>query len=206
MPGIDSYTKLCLHGNGADAATFIPDYGIPGVGTTPQTVLMLHFDGADAAVATKDAATDKAVTFVGTAQLDTAQSKFGGSSLLLDGDSDYVTLADSDDWNFGTGNFTIDFWVRFNDVTANTETICGQRVNAQNRWVFYFSGDDTTIFFYAEIGEVAKAHYSGTWAPSVNTWYHLALVRNGTALNIYVDGTALSLTERTAIGTKKLRI
>ncbi len=90
--GIDTYTKLLLPGDGSDTATFIPDTSNVNdyVGTTNKNVLTLHLDGADAATATTDAATNKAVTFVGTAQLDTAQSKFGGSSLLLDGNSYWV--------------------------------------------------------------------------------------------------------------------
>ena len=91
MAGIDSYSKLLLHGNGTDAATFVPDSSNVDnyASNADKCVLMLHFDGADAAVATTDAATNKAVTFVGTAQLDTAQSKFGGSSLLGAGSGDY---------------------------------------------------------------------------------------------------------------------
>ena len=82
MSGIDAYTKLCSHFNGADGAT---DYTDPVAG---------------------------AATFGGTAQLDTAQKEFGTAALLLDGNSDYVTYPDSDDWSFGTGDFTIDFWIR----------------------------------------------------------------------------------------------
>ncbi|HPC33867.1 MAG TPA: hypothetical protein PL061_13005, partial [Syntrophales bacterium] len=51
-------------------------------------------------------------TFYGNAQIDTAQKPFGTGSLLLDGSGDYIGTVDSPDFDFGTGDFTIDFWVR----------------------------------------------------------------------------------------------
>ena len=35
-----------------------------------------------------------------------------GNSAAFDGTGDYLSLADSEDWNFGSGDFTIDFWIR----------------------------------------------------------------------------------------------
>ena len=53
--------------------------------------LLLPFDGSDTATSTSDESDNShTITFGGTAQLDTAQKKFGTASLLLDGDSDYV--------------------------------------------------------------------------------------------------------------------
>src|SRR3990167_5725818 len=72
------------------------------------TQLLLHCDGVDAATTFTDEI-GKAVTANGNAQIDTAQKKFGTASGLFDGTGDYLSLADSDDWNFGAGDFTIDF-------------------------------------------------------------------------------------------------
>ena len=56
--------------------------------------LLLPFDGSDTATSTSDESDNShTITFAGTAQLDTAQKKFGTASLLLDGDSDYVKSA-----------------------------------------------------------------------------------------------------------------
>src|SRR3990167_841583 len=59
------------------------------------------------------------MTANGDAQVDTAQSKFGGASCLLDGTVDSVSAADSEDWNFGTADFTVDFWMRMNANSAD---------------------------------------------------------------------------------------
>jgi hypothetical protein len=72
-------------------------------------VLLAHLDGATS----ETAEIGGIFTFAGTAQLDTAQYKFGVSSLLLDGNSGYITLPDSADWNLGSGDFTLDLWARW---------------------------------------------------------------------------------------------
>src|SRR3990167_5305793 len=80
-------------------------------------VLMLHMDGTDGATTFTDSSDNaKTMTAVGNAQIDTAQSKFGGASGLFDGTGDWLTTPDSTDWDLGTGDFTIDFWIRFSSV------------------------------------------------------------------------------------------
>jgi hypothetical protein len=63
-----------------------------------------------------------AVTAYGSAQITTGQSKFGGASGLFHGSGDYLSTTDSDDWTFGSGDFTIDFWVRFNALPGSAQT------------------------------------------------------------------------------------
>ena len=72
------------------------------------TKSLLHFNGADASTTFTDES-GKAWTASGHAQIDTAQSVFGGASGLFDGTDDYIYAADSDDWNLGTLDFTVDF-------------------------------------------------------------------------------------------------
>lgn len=150
-----------------------------------RTKLCSHFDGADAATAFTDPIAG-AYTFVGTAQLDTAQYKFGTASLLLDGNSDYVTLPDSDSWNFGTGDFTIDFQVRFNS-TVGTQVLIEKWLPAgQESFLFFFSSNTINIYFNG------SSYHSESWTPSTGTWYHMAIVRSGNTLKTYIDGTTLS--------------
>lgn len=166
--------------------------------------LLLKFDGADAQ-AIYTAETGQSVTFVGTAQLDTAQKKFGESSLLLDGNSDYVTVPDSADWNFGSDDFTIDFFTRFNSTSGN-QGFFGHLADEDNYFVFYKLETVHKLLFQAKIGGVQKAYYvmSSNWSPSADTWYHIALVRSGTSIKIFIDGVSQTLTESTAISTNDL--
>lgn len=60
-------------------------------GNDGHTVLLLHFRGEDGSTAVFDSSKGKhTFTLVGNTQIDTAQSKFDGSSLLFDGTGDYL--------------------------------------------------------------------------------------------------------------------
>jgi hypothetical protein len=129
------------------------------------------------------------VTPVGATQIDTAQSKFGGASGLFDGTADYLTLADSTDWNLGTSDFTIDLWARFSALS-----------NAH----FWMQGAGTTYirFWYDNVGHTIgfgeldgawQVLFQGSWSPSINTWYHLEVVRSGTTTwKMFINGTAIT--------------
>ena len=175
MPGYDSYVKALLHMNGDDASQTFVDE------------------------------TGKAVTAGGTAQIDTAQKVFGTGSCLLDGNSDYVSLLDSDDWYLSNGNWTIDFWVRFNNVGTQTG-LFHQYADAQNYLTCYFGGspiDQLNILF--RDANTERFQYGYVWSPSVNTWYHLEFVRNGTSLLLFQAGVLKSWTySTTAIGSNVL--
>src|SRR5687768_6144765 len=76
------------------------------------TVALLHMDGADGSTTFTDES-GKTWTARGDAQIDTAQSVFGGASGRLDGNGDFVDTPDHADWDFGSGDFTLDLRVRF---------------------------------------------------------------------------------------------
>ena len=67
------------------------------------TVSLLHFDNDFIDE------TGKLWTAHGSPSVSSVESKFGGKSLYLDGSS-YLTSQNSDDFNFGSGDFTIDWW------------------------------------------------------------------------------------------------
>ncbi len=170
------------------------------------TKLYLPFDGSDASTTFTDLSfTPKTVTATGNAQIDTAQSVFGGASCLFDGTGDYLTVPDSDDWSFGTGDFNIRLRVRFSDLTANQYLIC-QRLNTNNEWTLYKDTITHKLNFKAKIGGVTKASYimTSSWAASINTWYEIEIARIGTAFYLRIDGVAQTLTTTTAISTNDL--
>lgn len=163
------------------------------------TKLMLHFNGTDASTTITDSSSvPKTATAVGNAQLDTAQVKFSTASLLMDGTGDYVSVLDDADWNFGSGDFTIDLWVQFNSVVATN--FYSQFVDSNNRIAFRRTGGGALQFFFIS-GGTTLANYTVTWSPSTGQWYHLAVVRNGTNLFMFIDGVSQSLTVLTAIST-----
>jgi len=162
-------------------------------GCDSNTGFLSHLDGSDGATSATDencnASGAKTITFVSTGQLDTAQKKFGTASFVGDGNSDYFTISDSNDFTIGDGNFTIDFWVRFN--TVQTTAFFSHLTNDSTfEMAQYTSG---VLQFYS-VRSGVDTNIRGTWTPSVDTWYHVALVRSAAnTYNWYVDGNALSL-------------
>lgn len=155
------------------------------------TKLMLHCDGTDESTTFTDE-TGKTVTANGDAQIDTAQKVFGTASGLFDGTGDYLSLADSADWTFGTGDFTIDMWVYCHAFDADCGFI-SQYADADNFWGFEFTGaGGANLYFYWRVGAANAYLVSGTHGMSLNTWHHIALVRYGNVVTIYVDGTAIA--------------
>ena len=159
------------------------------------TSLLCHFNGSNGATSTGDSSggdetnNDHICTFVGTAQLDTAQSKFGNCSLLLDGNSDYVSIADSDDFNFGDGDFTIDFWAYMN-ANSNRVISQGNPWSTNNSWAIYCNGTGKLGILIKDnsTGLVSEFNSSAGW--STGSWVHIAIVRNGTDWRGYVNGVS----------------
>jgi YD repeat-containing protein len=98
-----------------------PQYQVPSATPTqvndPFSVVMLHMNGADGSTTFIDDS-NKIWTAAGDAQIDTAQSMFGGASAYFDGSGDYLSTPDSEDFNLGNEDFTID-----HGCSGKTETI-----------------------------------------------------------------------------------
>lgn len=166
-------------------------------GGGPVTVsLLADQDGADGDTAYTERSTFAAVAaFVGNAELDTAQSKFGTASLLLDGAGDYQEYPDDPAFALGSADFTIEGWVRFASLPA-----VGDEMTLVSQWststgtdqAFAISliqdGGSYRIRFEAEdtVGVFEQGTIS---APALNTWIHFAAQRSaGDTLSIWFDG------------------
>ncbi len=176
-------------------------YGNEGI------VLCSHFNGSDGATAYSDGIAG-AYTFFGTAQLDTAQKKFGTASLLLDGNGDYVTLPDNARWYFGANNFTIELWVRFSSLSLNQGFAC-QYQDVDNQWWFYKAITTHKLTWFSRFAGANTGEYSMTnnWSPVVDTWYHIAFVRSNESSPkglIFIDGIKQTVTESISFGTNDI--
>lgn len=137
-------------------------------------------------------ATGKTATAVGTAAVTTAQYKFSsvGASIVLDGNSDYLTFADSTDWDLFGGDMTMDCFVRFNAVNQ-VSPFCAQYIDANNLWYFeYHPVYGLVVGEY--VSGVGTYAYCG-WSPSINTWYHVAVVKSGSSCYLFIDGVSQTL-------------
>jgi len=149
------------------------------------TKLMLHKNGADASTTFTDSSTSAhTVTAVGNAQIDTAQSKFGGASGLFDGAGDYLTVPDHADFDFGTGDFTVDAWVRFSGSVSNDTLV----TRGNDDFLIKISNDEI------EVKLVSTTAIVRATTIAQNTWYHIAVSRSGTDVRIFLNGTQVGAT------------
>lgn len=161
------------------------------------TRVLLHFDGPDASTSFPDSEAFSSHTWVanGNAQIDTAQSRFGGASCLFDGSGDWVETPDHPDFALSDQDFTIDFWFNCVEPTGGFKHICGQRQED------FGVGNSSFYIERAPTGEIIAAVESGgsyiavggttQYSNVLNTgWHHCAFVRSGTSLKLYLDGIA----------------
>ncbi|MEI9403562.1 LamG domain-containing protein [Mesorhizobium argentiipisi] len=162
----------------------------------PKTVLLCGFEGADGATTTTDqSAAPKTLTFVGDAQIDTAQAKIGSSSVLFDGTGDAITAPDSPDFTFGSLPFTVELFVRFATGFSASEAFCGQWGSSVTNcsWFFWLSSGSLQFRFYDTSSTTRDTEVA--WTPAVDTWYHLAADRDEfNNFRIYRDGNMVAKT------------
>ena len=145
-----------------------------------------------------------AITFAGNAQISTAGSKFGNSSLLLDGTGDYVNIASSSEFAWGTNAFTLEFW--FNPgsgAISGTATLLDQRENAT----------EVAVRVYLEAAQIrynvngSDLVTSGATTVNNNTWYHLAIVRSSTTTKLWLNGAEVGTgTDSSNFAAKPIRV
>jgi hypothetical protein len=145
---------------------------------------------------------------VGATQISTAQSKFGGASMLFDGTGDVCVTANAPWMNFGTGNWTIEFWVYANN-TSRADVVSKGSSSTFNPYVVQLSGGQINVYLSDNGAGFSLVVNSSGSAYTVGSWVHVAVVRNGNTVTIYSNGTNVgsgSYTGSPAVTTDPLSI
>ena len=172
---VDSYTKLLIHSNTSNNSTTFDD----------------------------SSSNDYSNTRYGNTQHKTAQKKIGATSIYFDGTGDYLTSTAS---SLSSGDWTIDCWWMTTDITktsSNANTVSagadfyhGIMFNAYNNdkmGIWLGDGSSWSI--------CSGTHGTKTdWAN--DTWYHVALVFDGSTYKLYIDGVLdITVTSSTSLGS-----
>jgi len=191
---------------------FLSQIAVP-VGTTtgdvyyPQTSLLMHFNGTNGSTTmTDNSKNNLAVTATNGAAISTAQSKFGGSSVLFDGTNDYVsTTYNTALFDWWTVDYTLEMWVYAISFPAATGSggsignlIGNMSFNSDtNYWSFGTNSSGNVKFYYYN---GSPQSFTSNLTLTLNTWTHLAMVKSSVGVDIYVNGVKSSTTH-TIVGT-----
>lgn len=157
--------------------------------------LYLKMNGANGSTTFTDSGPNAlAVTAAGNAQISTTQSKYESASAYFDGVSDYLSFPTSEGFNFGSGDFTVEFWYYYNGLpqaaarlfqTRNGDLYAGLSITHKftNRGVDLTFGASTNGSSWTY-----NNNESGAFSVTANAWTHIAVVRSGTVLYCYING------------------
>ena len=168
----------------SDTARYTSTFTPPTASFTSDSNTKFLMEGTDAGIIDK-AQVSKQVKLVGNTKSSTDQYKFLTSSMYFDGTGDYVQL---DNIQL-PADFTIELWARLNVVTTSSNipfVVLGNSSSTGN-WQFDINASNNLRLQYNVTGDL-----SASTGLTANTWHHLAVVRSGTTVKIYKDGTEVA--------------
>jgi hypothetical protein len=170
-------------------------YNVPGAYTVPATTLaadgisyfLLNWGNADVI----DETGHNTIQTVNGAKLTTEQARFGGVAVDLRNGA-YLRMPTTPDLYITNGNFTIEAWIYISayQTGGTAQAIWAQRDNGSSGNVFYLMPQTGQLAFWSN---GTQMYQSGTTETvPLNTWVHVAVCRNGTAMYGFINGVKLT--------------
>lgn len=161
------------------------------------TVLLCHFDGTNGQTTTVDnSASAHVLTLSSGIVLNTAQQRFGTSSLDMAGaaGSGVVSTPATADFQFGSGQFTVECWIRITSALGGVNYGFVSQWTAANNCGFYLGqGNSGQLCFIWSLTGSDTPLISAAWAPALNTWHHIAADRDASnVLRLYLNGVVMA--------------
>ena len=140
----------------------------------------LHIKGTDASIIDKSQGSNLKLTgSVGS----TTQVKFSNTkSMYFDGSGDYISIPENKLFGFSTNDFTVEFWVYFNDV-SNGQTVYSNLDTASGLQPHLYVSN-TSVYYYTQGADRITSSSVAT-----GQWYHVALSRSSSSTKLFINGT-----------------
>ena len=102
--------------------------------------------------------------------------------------SQWIDLDNTSSYNLGSSNFTIEGWFKLT-TTTQPSTFIAKDLNGNRSWILFYESNSTINFvmFSGVNGSGAKS-LANSYTLGVNTWFHIAVVRSGNTVSMYING------------------
>ena len=114
-----------------------------------------------------------------------------GGSMYFDGTGDFLTVPDNTQFRIGTNSFTIDLWL-YKTTNSTAQSIVSIGPNSAAGFGLIFFSSLARLRF--GVGGSGNAIVSDTQDFPLFQWTHVALVRNGTQLTLFINGGSRATT------------
>ncbi|MEK0335817.1 MAG: LamG domain-containing protein [Nitrosopumilus sp.] len=129
-----------------------------------------------------------------TSLLTTVSGKIG-RALVFDGTNDQITIPNKSVLELQE-HYTVALWVKITGIEVGISELITSRTT-ENHFLLRREADDTLRFF-DWTGNGSENILISDSALTVDTWYHVMLIRDGTDLTMYLNNTAQADTETTS--------
>ena len=136
-----------------------------------------------------------------------------GGSGYFDGTGDYLTAPNNAVFNLGSNDFTIECWY-YQTVSSSSGSLISQwksADDANSSWQL-MAADGATLTPTFTFNVTSPVGITSSTATKINTWNHIAAVRNGLTVTLYLNGVSVgssaisgsmkSVTNPVGIGTR----
>jgi Concanavalin A-like lectin/glucanases superfamily len=155
------------------------------------TLLLMHFDDSYGSQNFVDSSThNTSFGWDGYPYIDNSQSEFGGSSIYFDGNSSDIYPANNagNNFNFGTGDFTIEFWFYMTNYSCNPQVMFDMRDGSDDRFcIFIRPCYSWQVTFNTQYdGDVIIGN--NNQVNPYDGWHHVAVSKQNGTTRLFVDG------------------
>lgn len=213
-----SYFPRLIFGFGASGS-------VPSDSDFADVELLMHCDGTNGSSTFTDSGPDaRTITRSGNAQISTANSKFGGASMLLDGTGDYVSIGAAADWTWmhaTNAKWTLEMQLRLATFSQPHALFSTAEGTTGHIGVFAYVNTDRSISVQIVRGVlgtyVVNALYpAGSYPNDTADFHQLSICWDHSLasanLELFIDAVSLGTVNKTANApsgaepTKTLRI
>ena len=178
-------------------ALYTSNFTSPTAPPTPTANTSLLLLGTNGGVIDQSSRND--LITVGSATVRNSTFKYGSGSISFNGSSDYLKSPQSLLHDLNGLDFTIEFWVYFNSVSAGQPLVSkygnsAETAGGQGYLIDWVQSTSNLRLVLGSSAGVTDNIYTWSWSPSINTWYHVAVTRSGTSGKAFINGSQIGTT------------